>query len=269
MALLELADPPAVGAGEGPLLVAEQLALQQGLRDGGAVDRQERPWRPGGCSGRWPGPPAPCRCRSRPGSAPSRPAARPGRSPCTPPACAGQRPTSGVRRRPRAARPPAITAGTRMSRLISKARATRSREVVELQRLEQVLVGPEPHRLDGGGRRAVPGDEDDRDLRGRSAWMRRNVSSPDASGRLTSRMTTSGRSRVDRAPPPRPPSAAVSEASPPARGRPGGRSAGSTARRRPPAGWAWLLRDVRRPAGHPSRTAGSRSTKQAPPSGRL
>ena len=40
--LLELADPPAVGAGERPALVAEQLAFQQRLRDGRAVDRQER-----------------------------------------------------------------------------------------------------------------------------------------------------------------------------------------------------------------------------------
>ena len=43
VALLELADAAAVGPGEGALLVAEQLALQQGLRDGGAVDGQERP----------------------------------------------------------------------------------------------------------------------------------------------------------------------------------------------------------------------------------
>src|SRR5206468_5079144 len=40
-ALLELADAAAVGAGEGPLLVAEQLALQQVLRDGCAVEGQE------------------------------------------------------------------------------------------------------------------------------------------------------------------------------------------------------------------------------------
>jgi hypothetical protein len=39
--LLELADAPAVGAGKGALLVAEQLALQQLLRDGGAVEGQE------------------------------------------------------------------------------------------------------------------------------------------------------------------------------------------------------------------------------------
>ena len=42
VALLELADAAAVGPGEGALLVAEQFALQQRLRDGGAVDGQER-----------------------------------------------------------------------------------------------------------------------------------------------------------------------------------------------------------------------------------
>ena len=41
-ALLELADPAAVGAGEGALLVAEQLAFQQVLGDGGAVDGVKR-----------------------------------------------------------------------------------------------------------------------------------------------------------------------------------------------------------------------------------
>ena len=46
VALLELADAAAVGAGEGALLVAEQLALQQRLGDGGAVQRQERRLRP-------------------------------------------------------------------------------------------------------------------------------------------------------------------------------------------------------------------------------
>src|SRR5579864_7773550 len=42
VALLELADAAAVGAGEGALLVPEQLALQQVLRDGRAVEGQER-----------------------------------------------------------------------------------------------------------------------------------------------------------------------------------------------------------------------------------
>jgi len=39
---LELADTAGDGAGEGALLVAEQLALEQRLGDGGAVDRDER-----------------------------------------------------------------------------------------------------------------------------------------------------------------------------------------------------------------------------------
>ena len=38
---LELADAAGDGAGEGALLMAEQFALQQVLRDGGAVDRDE------------------------------------------------------------------------------------------------------------------------------------------------------------------------------------------------------------------------------------
>ena len=67
--LLEPADPVAIGPGEGPLDVAEQLALQQALRQRGAVDLDERPrpragWRDGS-----PRPAAPCRCRSRRGSA--------------------------------------------------------------------------------------------------------------------------------------------------------------------------------------------------------
>src|SRR5436190_170647 len=40
--LLELADPLPVGPGERPLLVPEQLALQQRLGDGRAVDGEER-----------------------------------------------------------------------------------------------------------------------------------------------------------------------------------------------------------------------------------
>src|SRR5262249_43070853 len=41
-ALLELADPPAVNAGEGPLLVAEQLTFQKGLGNRRAIDGHER-----------------------------------------------------------------------------------------------------------------------------------------------------------------------------------------------------------------------------------
>jgi hypothetical protein len=42
LALFELADPLPVGPGEGALLVAEQLALEERLGDGGAVDGEER-----------------------------------------------------------------------------------------------------------------------------------------------------------------------------------------------------------------------------------
>ena len=42
LTLLELADAAALRPGEGALLVAEQLALQQRLRDGGTVEGQER-----------------------------------------------------------------------------------------------------------------------------------------------------------------------------------------------------------------------------------
>src|SRR5438132_9434250 len=45
MGLLESPDAVAVGAGEGALDVAEQLALQQALRQGRAMDLDERPRR--------------------------------------------------------------------------------------------------------------------------------------------------------------------------------------------------------------------------------
>ena len=50
-------------AGEGAALVAEQLALEQRLGDGAAVERDERP--PARCGGGWSGATLPCRCRSR------------------------------------------------------------------------------------------------------------------------------------------------------------------------------------------------------------
>jgi hypothetical protein len=42
VALLEFADALAIGAGEGAFLVPEQLAFEERLRNGGAVDREER-----------------------------------------------------------------------------------------------------------------------------------------------------------------------------------------------------------------------------------
>jgi hypothetical protein len=47
--LLELADAASVGAGEGTFLMAEQLTLQQVLRDGCTVEGQERRPGPGLC----------------------------------------------------------------------------------------------------------------------------------------------------------------------------------------------------------------------------
>jgi hypothetical protein len=60
----ELAGLPPHGAGEAPLLVAEELGLDELLGDRGAVDLDQRR-RPRGARGGWRGPPAPCRCRSR------------------------------------------------------------------------------------------------------------------------------------------------------------------------------------------------------------
>ena len=70
--LLELADLLLGGAGERPLLVAEQLRLDQLLGNRGAVHLHERARGCAGCCGGWCARPAPCRRRSRPGSAPSR-----------------------------------------------------------------------------------------------------------------------------------------------------------------------------------------------------
>jgi hypothetical protein len=60
--LLELADLARHGAGESAFLVAEQLAFDQLVRDGGGVDRHERT-RAGCRAGGSLRPPVPCRCR--------------------------------------------------------------------------------------------------------------------------------------------------------------------------------------------------------------
>ena len=61
----ELKPPLAAGdgAGEGPLLMAEELALQERLRKGGAGDLDKGLLRPGGCCDgwRWRSPPSPSR----------------------------------------------------------------------------------------------------------------------------------------------------------------------------------------------------------------
>ena len=62
--LLEPAAPQRLRAGERAALVAEQLGLQQVLRDRRGVDRDERPPR-AGCAGAVRARPAPFRCRIR------------------------------------------------------------------------------------------------------------------------------------------------------------------------------------------------------------
>ena len=83
---LELPEPARRGAREGALLVAEELALEQRVRNRRAVDRDERPRRAAtrarGSRGRR----APCRCRSPLREAPSRRSPRRARSPPARPA---------------------------------------------------------------------------------------------------------------------------------------------------------------------------------------
>ena len=63
--VLEPALALAVGAGEGPLDVAEQLALEDVLAQGGAVQRRRTACTAAGCCCAAPWRPAPCPCRSR------------------------------------------------------------------------------------------------------------------------------------------------------------------------------------------------------------
>ena len=63
--LLEAALPGADRAGERAAHVAEQLGLEQRLRNRAAVDRDEAVARGAGCCGESRARRAPCRCRSR------------------------------------------------------------------------------------------------------------------------------------------------------------------------------------------------------------
>jgi hypothetical protein len=76
-AALDLARHPAVGAGEAPALVAEELALDERLGERGAVDGHEGPLAPRGCWRGWPARRAPCPCPSRRAAAPWRRPPRP------------------------------------------------------------------------------------------------------------------------------------------------------------------------------------------------
>ena len=162
VALLELADAAAVGAGEGALLVAEQLALQQVLRDGGAVERQER--RLGAGAVLVDG----ARDQLLAGAAL---AGDQHRHVLGGDAANGLVDLAAWRGRSRRWRPPrrrpaavsATTAGSRIRRATSSASPTTWPQLVQVERLEQVVVGALLHRLDGRVRRLGHGDEDDRD----------------------------------------------------------------------------------------------------------
>ena len=81
---LEDAGPVPVGAGEGAAGVAEEVREEEVVAQGRAVDRHESGLAPRARPVQVGGPPAPCRCRSRPGSAPADrrwPGARSGRGP--------------------------------------------------------------------------------------------------------------------------------------------------------------------------------------------
>ena len=83
---LEAALAGGDGAGEGALLVTEQLGLEQALGERGAVDLDERPRRPRARVVDRLGDQLLARCRSRPGSARWRRSARPGARATAPPA---------------------------------------------------------------------------------------------------------------------------------------------------------------------------------------
>ena len=163
VALLELADAAAVGAGEGALLVAEQLAFQQVLRDGGAVEGQERCFAPGAVLVDGPGDQflaGAALAGDQHGDVLGRDAAdglvhlAHGRAGAENGALhvgvCGRLGDDG-----RFAHPPG-----HFERL-----ADHSTQLLQVERLEQVVVGALLHRLDGRVRRLGHGDEDDRDAR--------------------------------------------------------------------------------------------------------
>ena len=163
VALLELADAAAVGAGEGALLVAEQLALQQGLRDGGAVEGQERRLGPGavlvdGAGDQFLAGAALAGDQHRHvlggDAADGLVDLAHGRAGADDGAVhVGVR--GGLGDHGRLAHPPG-----HLQRL-----ADHPPQLVQVERLEQVVVGALLHRLDGRVRRLGHGDEDDRDAR--------------------------------------------------------------------------------------------------------
>ena len=151
------------GVGERAALVAEQLALEQLLRQRRAGDVHERLAPRDRCCSGSPWPPGPCRCPSRRSAAPSMP---------------------GWPRRARAAPSTAVIAGdcaddrveaefaalaacdsartSRRSRLVSSAFSTVTRHVVEIERLVEVVIRAVLHRLDRVLDGRERGHQDDR-----------------------------------------------------------------------------------------------------------
>ncbi len=163
--LLEPPDPPLVGAGERAALVAEQLALEQGLRERRAVQRHERRLRARALRVDRARELALARAALA-GDEHRRPRARdlPGH------------PVDLLHRRARPDQPlhalalGALAAAGGGSRPRPGARAApgalqREEERVEVDRLRQVILGPRPHRQHRRGHVPERGDDDHRQRR--------------------------------------------------------------------------------------------------------
>ena len=162
VALLELADAAAVSAGEGALLVAEQLALQQVLRDGGAVEGQERSLSAGAVLVDGAG--------DKLLAGATLPGDQHGKG------LVGDTADGLVRfLHPRAAADDGFAGELFVRRRLRddgrlahqpgdfERLADHAVQLLQIDRLEQVVVRPVPHRLDGRVGRPGHGDHDDRD----------------------------------------------------------------------------------------------------------
>ena len=124
---LELAAAIGDRAGERAAHVAEQLALDQLLRNRRAVDLDERRRRAGGSARGWSARRAPCRCRSRRKSARGRWSAPPSRPARAAAASRSSRPpSSACGRRARAARGSRLRAGAAAARCGRRAPSSRA-----------------------------------------------------------------------------------------------------------------------------------------------
>ena len=159
LGLLEAADRARVGAGEGALLVAEQLALDQIARDRGHVDGDERA-RSCACRSRAArARPAPCRCPTRRKSSPS------GRSASAAPA-SGRCPASPASGRPAASsrRGAASAASSRAAFGLRKRAADDRHQLLQVERLGQIFVGAALGGLDRGHEGVLRAHDDDRQI---------------------------------------------------------------------------------------------------------